>query len=158
MAKDSPRPKGKFEFYCVEPLSEDGGEHSDLEVAGQLHPYVVEGSLADFVVVSVPETVSASVAREIVEQLQTQMKKPVMVITHNVMFMRARRLTRREMADVQQRFRAPSDDGGGSGDSEDRDRGGESGGEGDDVSVGASEPSGDETRVEEGDPMSSRDG
>lgn len=93
------------------------------EVAAELlgEGHFVEGSIGQYVIVSVPPTTTVRAAEEVKARVMQLTKKPVCVITHNVSLLRAVRLTASEAAAVIKRGEdyARSDSvraGGGSGD------------------------------------------
>ena len=67
-------------------------------VQGEVHH--IEGELDNYVVVSVPETTSYAQAERIKVEATRLTEKPCCVISHNVNFMRAVRLSPKEAAKV----------------------------------------------------------
>jgi len=60
----------------------------------------IEGNLAGYVVVSVPETTTYAMAEEIKQKAMVMLKQPVTVITHNIAFLKATKLTPKEAAKI----------------------------------------------------------
>lgn len=61
-------------------------------------PHEIEGELADYVIVSVPCSESHASAKVLREKLQEALAKPVLIVTHNVEFLLAKKLTPKEGA------------------------------------------------------------
>jgi hypothetical protein len=64
---------------------------------------LIEAGIRDHVVVSVPHTTSQQSVEELVTRLGDTLGKPVIFVTHNVQFLRVRKLTGSEAAKVTKR-------------------------------------------------------
>jgi hypothetical protein len=97
MSKNKHRKRGPT-LYKVEPIFRD--EDAETLVVGE-ETHRIEGKLAEFLVVSVPETTTEAKAIELEQKLTTLTKgQPVLVISHNIQLMRATPLTRQEKAEL----------------------------------------------------------
>jgi hypothetical protein len=56
----------------------------------------VEGEIGDYLIVSVPETLTTASAKMVRDQAMEAFKRPVMIITHNVEFVRVEKLSTAE--------------------------------------------------------------
>ena len=65
--------------------------------------YLAQGSLHDHIVVSVPVSMSHRSAHQLSEQLVREFDKPVLIVTHNIHFVRLERLTKEEADAVVER-------------------------------------------------------
>jgi len=83
--------------YQLEPVFVSKG-HSVLDKSTQ---YYIEGDeLEGCVIVSVPNTTTHAACRELEQQLQKTLKKTVLIFTHNVKFLKAKKLDSTEGAKV----------------------------------------------------------
>ena len=127
--------------YRVESLY-GASDHQLLKLEGEEH--FLEGEIDQWLIISVPETIRVEVAAQYKQQLQIATGRPVMIITHNVQFVKLNRLSPSEAAKVikraednafedieeaeaaarikEERAKLVSGDGSGSGDSVDGDR------------------------------------
>jgi hypothetical protein len=62
--------------------------------------HYIEGKLGQYVVVSVPESCNMARAEEIKAKVMALVKKPVVVFSHNISLLKARRLSSAEAAEV----------------------------------------------------------
>ena len=86
-------------FYRLVPLkSEDGSEQL---VTGE--KLVCEGELEEHVIVSVPETMSHRAAQELEESLTREFERPIIIVTHNVSFMKVKKLSAIESMELAKR-------------------------------------------------------
>lgn len=60
----------------------------------------IEGEIGDYVIVSVPPTISYQAAKVLEDNLQKELDKPVMILTHNVQFLKATKLAANEAAAI----------------------------------------------------------
>ena len=60
--------------------------------------FSVDGQINEHVLVSVPETISTVSARDLFENLQEAFQKPIIMVTHNVQFLSARKMTALEVS------------------------------------------------------------
>jgi hypothetical protein len=74
------------------------GEGGDLLIDSA--PHYVEGEIGDRAILSVPESTSQLQAQRLQEAAEEALGKKVLVVTHNVEFMRARRLSPDEAAKI----------------------------------------------------------
>ena len=96
------RGKRKPVLYALEPITAEGMDlDGPLKAEG---PYVVEGELMGSIVVSVPETMSNHTAQELDQQLTSHFKRDVCIVTHNISFLRLKRLRPNEAAKVTKRI------------------------------------------------------
>ncbi len=84
-------------IYKLETLFRDT-EKQALITENSTH--YVNGRLGEYLIVSVPETTSRSSAIDLEGVLTKLAKKPVLVVTHNIEFMRATLLTAKERAEL----------------------------------------------------------
>jgi hypothetical protein len=79
--------------------------------------YNIEGEIGDWLVVSVPEEMSASYAGKIRDDLMKRLSKPVMILSHNIQFCSVQKLGSGEAARLVADMERTSGlrDGGGSG-------------------------------------------
>jgi hypothetical protein len=80
------------------PLLEKFDEDA-LEIGVQEDHYV-EGRFGDYVVVSVPESCNMARAEEIREKVMALVKRPVVVLSHNISLLKVTRLSSSEAAEV----------------------------------------------------------
>ncbi len=87
--------KRKPVLYELESITRDpdAGEDPGLEALRSEGPFVVEGEVLGSVAVSVPETVTQRSADVLHEKLAEHFGADVLVVTHNVAFLKLRRLT-----------------------------------------------------------------
>ena len=69
-----------------------------LDIVNQDH--YIEGKLGQYVVVSVPESCNMVRAEEIKEKIMALVKKPVVVMSHNITLLKAVKLSASEAAEV----------------------------------------------------------
>lgn len=63
-------------------------------------PTNVEGELGDYVVVSIPVTESHATAKQVRDQLAAVLRRPVLVVTHNMQFLVTKRLSPKDASVV----------------------------------------------------------
>lgn len=85
-------------MYRLVPLL-DKFDESTLEIGVQEDHYV-EGKFGEYVVVSVPESCNMARAEEIKEKVMALVKKPVVVMSHNISLLKVTRLSASEAAEV----------------------------------------------------------
>ncbi len=76
---------------------------------GRLLPsdaYILDRELEDHIIVSVPTTTSQSAALELRKQLESELGKQVVIVTHNINFCQVRKLKPGEAAKVAKRVEA----------------------------------------------------
>jgi len=83
--------------YRVEKLFREK-DSEELRLNEEVH--YIEGEIDDWLVASVPETTSAASAKMTQDRIQAATNRPVLIITHNIEFMRAVKLTPAEAAKV----------------------------------------------------------
>lgn len=69
-----------------------------LSVQGKT--YYINGNLSGYLIVSVPETTTRASAMTLEQELSKVAKKPVLLVTHNMAFLRATILTTEERAEL----------------------------------------------------------
>jgi hypothetical protein len=74
-------------------VAEDGTVIEDL---GEGPPYFVEGEFEGRLIVSVPDSASTRACQELQARLEQQFLRPALVLTHNIQFVEAVRLTAAE--------------------------------------------------------------
>lgn len=84
-------------IYKLETLFHDA-EKQVLKTENSTH--YIDGRLGEYLIVSVPETTSRASAIDLEGVLTKIAGKPVLVVTHNIEFMRATLLTARERAEL----------------------------------------------------------
>lgn len=84
-------------IYRLEPLFRDP-ETRSLMSKGATH--TIDGKLGEYLVVSVPETTTRASAADLERELSKLAKQPVLVVTHNMAFFRAKLLTGKEEAEL----------------------------------------------------------
>jgi hypothetical protein len=77
-----------------------------LEKTGEVY---ITGEIEDHVIVSVPITMSHSSATSLVEELNKAIKKPVILVSHNVHFMRTTKLSFKDVRGVLGRLKGEVD-------------------------------------------------
>lgn len=83
-------------MYRLEPLL----DHDDLDVLAACAPeHHIEGTFAQYVVVSVPESCNMARAEEIKEQVMALVGRPVVVMSHNISLLKAVKLSASEAAE-----------------------------------------------------------
>ena len=91
-------------IYQLEPLGIKGqsGPLSDgpLESCGE---YIIQGEIKDHVIVSVPLTMTQRSAMELTTKLRDTLDKPVILVTHNMHFLKARKLSFKDAVVVNKR-------------------------------------------------------
>lgn len=92
--------------YRMEPLYQDA-DKSEL-VVGE-NTYYIDGKLGEFLIVSVPETTTQASAADLEQELAKVAKKPVLVISHNMTFLRATLLSRKELAELMRNAKEPEE-------------------------------------------------
>jgi hypothetical protein len=83
--------------YKLEALFHDA-ERDALVVKD--NTYYIDGRLSDYLVVSVPESTTRASAINLEHELSKLAKKPVLIVTHNMSFLRATLLTAKEKAEL----------------------------------------------------------
>jgi len=84
-------------IYKLEPLFRN--EKCELVAKGE-HTYYIDGRIGEYAIVSVPETTSRASALALERGLSELAKKPVLIVTHNMTFMRATLLSREERTEL----------------------------------------------------------
>ena len=83
--------KSKVEYFKLVPmLSDKEGKTKNGEA------YLIRGSLDDHVIVSVPTTISHRASIELEMALEKKIMRPIIIVTHNVEFMKVRKLSERQ--------------------------------------------------------------
>ena len=83
-------------LHRVEHLFPDPDNRETLLIDGEEH--YIEGEIDSYVVVSVPETTTEGAANIVKAKIQAATNRPVLVVTHNIEFMRLRELDHKETA------------------------------------------------------------
>ena len=83
--------------YRLEALFGDGQKEP---VTIKDKTYYVEGRLGEHCIVSVPETTTRASATDLERKLTEIVKKPVLVVTHNMTFLKATLLSGKEQAKI----------------------------------------------------------
>lgn len=73
-------------------------DEDEIMIEGEVH--YIEGCLDNYVIISVPETTSQASAEKIKQEAIKLLNKPVCVITHNIAFVKAVKLSPKEAAAV----------------------------------------------------------
>lgn len=60
----------------------------------------IEGEIGGYVIVSVPPSISHQTAKALEESLKTELGKPVMILTHNVQFLRVAKMSPKDVNKV----------------------------------------------------------
>lgn len=76
------------------------GEDDEQVLRVHDESYYIEGEIDEWLVISVPETTRIEEVQAFKKGLEQGTRRPVLVVTHNISFMRARKLTPNEAADV----------------------------------------------------------
>ena len=84
-------------IYRLEPLFGDAEKDTLTVNETSFH---IDGRLGDFLIVSVPVTTTRASAIALERKLTKAAKKPVLVVTHNMTFLRATLLTGKEKAEL----------------------------------------------------------
>ena len=96
LAKRNRSERRRAEVYRLVPLL----DHDDPDLLEQHAPdHVIEGKLGEYVVVSVPESCNMARADEIKEQVMAVVKRPVVVMSHNISLLKAVKLSASEAAE-----------------------------------------------------------
>ena len=66
-------------------------------------PYEIQGTIDDHIIVSVPPEMSQRSIQELLSGLTKKLDKPGILVTHNVQFLRARKLTFKEAIQISKR-------------------------------------------------------
>lgn len=85
-------------YYRLQPIFGDG-DKEPFEIGGVTH--VIEGHLDGFAVISVPETTTQAMALDQEHQFAEHLKQPVLIVGHNVTFLKATLMTGKEVAELQ---------------------------------------------------------
>jgi hypothetical protein len=88
----------------------DGLETREVLKVGDTVHYI-DGKLGDYLIVSVPETTSKASAIQLERELSEVAKKPVLVVTHNIAFLRATMLTGREREELKKKIQEATEGG-----------------------------------------------
>ena len=84
-------------MYKLTPLL----EKFDSEIVSlEKQDHYIEGTLDQYVVVSVPESTNMARAEEIKEKVMSLVKKPVVVLSHNISLLKAEKLSASEAAEA----------------------------------------------------------
>lgn len=92
--------RGASGVYKLESLFD--GPEGTLEIAGSEH--YIDGKLGSYLIVSVPETTSKASAVELERKLSEVAKRPVLVVTHNITFLRATMLSGKEREELHKKI------------------------------------------------------
>lgn len=84
----------------LDPAVDEAASEAVPKLAELGEPHNIEGKIGQYIILSVPETCSEDSAASLRDQAMTLLKRPVIVVTHNVMFMQAVRLPPKEAAEV----------------------------------------------------------
>ena len=97
--------KKQITVYRVRPITKDmSKECPDLGSLKEGQPFELIGELADHILVSVPITTPSGIMHTLHEQLVEQLKQPILLVTHNICFLRTDQLSGIEAAAVIKRI------------------------------------------------------
>jgi hypothetical protein len=96
MAKKKPRTRRDISIHRVFPLLKDFGTHPSLDKIGFAH--IIRGEIGNHIVVSIPETESQATAEAISKLMEKELKRPVLVISHNMELLCVQRVPPKERA------------------------------------------------------------
>ena len=88
--------KNEITFYKLVAVSHEKTDGSFTEGT----EFEVEGSIEDHVIVSVPTSMKERSVRELLEKLSKEISSPVIVVTHNISFLKAKKMTPKEVAEL----------------------------------------------------------
>lgn len=92
-------------LYQLEPISSEGMEGAETGPLRAAGPFLFEGELEGSIIVSVPETMSGHAAQELNQKLSEHFGgKDICIVTHNISFLRLRRMSPREAAKISARL------------------------------------------------------
>lgn len=106
MGKRTIEKNDKIDFYKINSLQSESCDISPL--VGDLkvdEDTIIAGNLEDRVIVSVSPSMSHRSVDELVEQLSKTIAAPVIVVTHNVHFLKAQKLSNKEAAKITARMK-----------------------------------------------------
>ncbi len=83
--------------YRLEPMFENS---KGVAVTVEGKTFHIDGRLGDCLVLSVPESTTRAAALELEQSIGDVAKKPVLIVTHNMKFLRATLLTAKEKAEL----------------------------------------------------------
>ena len=84
--------------YRLEPMFHDSEKKAVTVKDGKT--FYIDGRIGDGLILSVPETTTRASALELEQSVGEIVKKPVLVVTHNMSFLRATLLTADERAEL----------------------------------------------------------
>jgi hypothetical protein len=82
------------ELYHVEPLALK--KPTNLRLPRKAKAHVIVGRLAERLLISVPESTTDEAAQQLARMAEKSIGEPVFIVTHNVQFLQARKLTEEE--------------------------------------------------------------
>lgn len=89
-------------IYRVIPIAKDPDDPDGPLV--KTDEYLIQGSLFDHIIVSVPISISHRAAHELSERLVAELGQPVLLVTHNINFLTLERLSKAEAEKVVDRI------------------------------------------------------
>jgi protein required for attachment to host cells len=90
--------KTRNTYYQLTPYGQDKEGSAQKGEA-----YVVQGHIDNHVIVSVPETMTTLSAQELSKQLEEELGKPIIMLTHNISVLRAKRVKASEVKLLEQK-------------------------------------------------------
>ena len=94
--------KNSVSFYQVEALGKDGKSPCE-GIPSRDAGFEIEGEIEDHIIISVPPSMSERAAQEMLKKLSETISSPVIVITHNIEFLKARKLGYNEFMELSKR-------------------------------------------------------
>jgi hypothetical protein len=96
LGKRNRNERRRAEVYRLEPLL----DRDDPDILAMHAPdHHIEGTFGEYVVVSVPESCNMARAEEIKAQVMAMVKRPVVVMSHNITLLKATKLSSSEAAE-----------------------------------------------------------
>lgn len=102
--------KNKTSYYQITALhakSDDGSPDEGTLVAG--NEFEIEGELDDHVIISVPPSMSQRSVETMLKGLSEELTSPAIVVTHNIHFLKAKKLSNKEAMKLAKRLEVSGD-------------------------------------------------
>lgn len=95
----------KISFYKLKALGIEDEDTDNPEAPLQVdEEFIVKGKIEDHVIVSVSPNMSQRSANELVVKLGETIKKPTIIVTHNIQFLRAQKISAKDAMKISKRM------------------------------------------------------
>jgi len=101
MGKKTGSGKRKITYYKLQSINKPSPEDIGVdEVLFEGAEFEIQGELENHIIISVPPTMSERSVRDLLEGLKTTVNRSVIIVTHNVQFLRAEKISFKEAKSI----------------------------------------------------------